>query len=527
MWEKIIRQIKLSWPWLLVATLAAFLRFWNLTALLHFTLDEELEAFIVKNIITGYHFPAIGVFAGLLGIHLSPIFYYLVAIPFWIGKLDPLVWGITASALGVTTAWFIYWTNREMFSQRVAVFSGLLYATSFLAVIYDKHFWNVTPLPFLSVLTVYSLYKIIKGKSGWIIPLSIGLAIDISAHLSAFILVGLVVFVWIRHRLPPFKKQVMAGIGIIALSQLPLLIFELRHNFLQTKTVLQFLSGEHGMLSLSRVTDNLQLLLRTFSRLIYTFGPHDLAREHTYGWAEIAVRDVRIPEYMIVVAFFLLAFFCWKALRKNRPLPLNLHFNLIIFAVIALTVGGVLFKNGFFEYYLVFLFPTLATVAAVFLEWLWLKDGSYRPVVAALLGIFLISNIYATLTSSHSYGLARKKELVSWVREQVGAAPYELHSIGIDHKYEGYRYLFERYYKAPVRSYVDPQLAWLYQTPVAPTSPSLTVVITSTEPAYQKQIDEERRQYLPFKIEERQFGEINVTIISRPSPPVAAKGEQE
>lgn len=502
-----------NWPIFSVLLLAAFLRFWNLPGLLYFTLDEELEAFIVKNIVTGFHFPAIGVSVAPVGIHLSPIFYYLAAIPFGLGSLNPVAWGITASALGVVTALVLYLTVSRMFSPRVAFFAALLYSGSFLMVLYDKHFWNVTPLPFISVIVAYSLYKIARKSLWWIIPLALALALGISSHLSSVSLVFLALAVWWKEKIPVFRKQVVVGLGILLFSQLPLLIFELKHDFYQLKVLAGFFSGEHSGFNIQKVVDNVLLLPKVFSRLIYTFGGHDFAAEHTYGLLEIASRDARIPPVMLLLSFSLLGFFGFIIFRSRRDIGLNIHAMLLLITIISLVIYGILFKGNLFEFYLALLFPSLFIILALCLDRIWQDYKKLRLMVIIVLVGFVTANAMAVLGASHSYGLSRKIEIINWAKEKVGNQPYELHSIGVNHKYEGYRYLFERFYKAPEKSFVDPHLAWLYQSPVASASSKLMVVLTSKEGGREEIINEEREIFLPRKVSERQFGDINAMII--------------
>lgn len=516
-----------NWPLFFVAFLAAFLRFYNLPGLIFFTLDEELEAFIVKNIVTGFHLPAIGVSVAPVGIHLSPVFYYLAAAPFWLGGLNPVAWGITASALGVITAILLYLTTTRMFSRRVAFFATLLYSSSFLMVLYDKHFWNVTPLPIIAVAVIYSLYQIVQKKLWWSVPLFLALSLGISSHLSSASLVFLILAVWWREKIPVFRKQVMVGLGILLFSQLPLLVFELKHGFYQLKVLAGFFSGEHSGVSLQRITENVLLLPKVFSRLIYTFGEHDFAGEHTYGLIEIAVRDNRIPPVMLVVAFALLGFFVYIQ-RKNRNHAFKIHALLLLITLVSLVVYGVLFKGNLFEFYLTLLFPSLFIILALFFDYLWFRFKNARFLVVAALAAVVAINVSAVIGASNSYGLTRKLEIISWAKEKIGDEPYELHSIGVNHKYEGYRYLFERFYRAPEKSFVDPQLAWLYQSPVATSSPKLMLVLTSKEEARLEVIEEERNLFLPGKVEERQFGDINAMIVvASGSAAEAFRGEND
>ncbi len=500
-----------------ILIISSFLRFWKLVSLFHFTLDEELEAFIVKNIITGYHYPAIGVSVAPIGISLSPLFYYLAAIPFALGKLNPISWGITASLLGVVSTGMIYFSTQKMFTKRIALFTTLFYATSFLMVLYDKHFWNVTPMILVSVLTVLSLFNLLKGKFNWAIVLGGSLSVGLSSHLSTVSLVILVLFVFFYKKISLKNKQIGIGTGLILLSQAPLAIFEIRHNFYQTKALISFFNGPHSGINLTRILDNLELLPKVFSRLIYTFGPHDYAREHTYGIVEIAARDNRIPLIMILLSIFLLLFFILVSFRNRKNEGFFLHFWLLLITIFSLTFYGILFKGNVFEFYLEIVFPTLFLILGIFFDYILslTKRVYVKTFIQIIILIMVLFNVQATLTAYHSYGLGVKLRLINFVKSYVGHNPYELHSIGVDHKYEGYRYLFGRFYKPPVKSYADSELSWLYQFKPRKNPVKLMVVITSTEPFYSNRIQEEKKLYNHL-LKEAQFGEINVMIVQNP-----------
>src|SRR3989338_11478511 len=137
--------------------LALFFRFYKLTDWFSFGMDQEYEAFLVRNIITGKHFPLIGVNAGGTGIYLGPIFIYLASLPYLIFRGNPLGWAVTASFLGVITTWLIYHIVAKLFNQKAALFSSFFYAVSFLASFYDRSFWNPSLVPLLSLLIIYFL----------------------------------------------------------------------------------------------------------------------------------------------------------------------------------------------------------------------------------------------------------------------------------------------------------------------------------------------------------------------------------
>lgn len=528
MWLRIIKYFYTHQELIFVLLLAAVLRFWQIPQLMIFTLDEELEAFIVKNIVTGFHFPLIGVSVAPVGIYLSPIFYYLAAIPFAIGQLNPLAWGYSAAVLGVMTTLVLYYTTEHMFSRKIAVIASILYASSYLMVMYDKHFWNVTPIPIVAILVIYSLFQIISKKFVWSIILALSLVVGLSAHLSSMSLVLLVFFVWLSDRITLKNKYVLTSIAILLIAQLPLLLFEIRHSFTQSKALLAFFSGPHVGFNLSRIVDNLMLLPKVYSRLIYTFGSHDFAAQHTYGFLQISYRDQQIPLVMLLIGTILLILFFNLLLIRFKDQQVKLHASLILVTIISLIGYGLLFKGGIFEFYLALLFPSLFVITAVLIDWVWTKTSFGQGVMLGLLVITVGANILAVFDSTNSYGLANKLQIIAWVKDQLGGQPYQLHSIGQDHKYEGYRYLFEQFYQAPQKSYVDAQLAWTYQSNPVQSPPSTMVILTSNEPDFQKQLSAERNLYLPYAVEEKQFGNINVLIVSLPTgnlQPLSDKGQ--
>ncbi len=496
---------------ILVILLAAILRFWNVGALMHFTLDEEIEAFIVQNIITGAHFPAIGVAVAPVGIHLTPWFYYLSSIPFWLGNLHPLSWGLTAATLGILTTTAIYFSFKEMFSKKIAFYSTCFYGVSFLTVSFDKHFWNVTPMPLVSVLSIFSLYQIVKGKLWWTVILAVLLSLGFSAHLSTITLLLLSITIWIKYKLPIFKKEVILGIIILLISFSPLVFFDLRHNFEQTKALRSFLTGEHAQFRSDRLINNLLLFPKTFSRLFYTAPPHELSEQFGVGAVQISGRESRISQIMILLSLAIFAYFFYSFWQKRKETSFFIYGWLIILTVLSLVIYGFLFKWSVFEFYLSLLFPSFCLIIAFLLDFLDRKR--FYVLSIFLLGIFLFFNTRAVLTTTHEFGLSKKLKIIEWVKEQVGDRKYELLSLGVDHKYEGYRYLFERFYKAPQKSYADHILSWLYLVPPDDKA-DVSVILKSNEISYNKEIEEQLQEFLPASVS-RNFGNIDVYIIEK------------
>ena len=92
--------------------------------------------------------------------------------------------------------------------------------------------------------------------------------------------------------------------------------------------------------------------------------------------------------------------------------------------------------------------------------------------------------IFSVLTAYNPYGLSVKKEIVSSVMSKIGNKTYELNEEGVCHKYEGWRYLFATYGKAPERSNIDSNFGWLYPNEIhnGPVNYSVTITGHDTNP---------------------------------------------
>src|SRR5690348_15619781 len=112
-------------------------------------MDEEVMNLIQRRIVLGVHFPLIGSVSPL-GTYLGPYWYYIGALVLGISKLNPIGQGYFAAALGTFNIWLIYWVGKELFNKKVGLFAAFFYSTSFLMVIFDRRFWQLTLGPGLS-----------------------------------------------------------------------------------------------------------------------------------------------------------------------------------------------------------------------------------------------------------------------------------------------------------------------------------------------------------------------------------------
>jgi len=147
---------------LLIVALGLFLRLIYLREWFHFEMDEEVIAWKLRPFLQeGKPFLIGG--GTPFGFHLGPAFYYLSAIPLFFSRLDPIGWGVAAAILGVMTIWLMWLVGRNLYGRRVGLMAALFWATSFTAVMSDRHWWPLVLDPILSLLAILVMLKISRS----------------------------------------------------------------------------------------------------------------------------------------------------------------------------------------------------------------------------------------------------------------------------------------------------------------------------------------------------------------------------
>ncbi|MBI2617093.1 glycosyltransferase family 39 protein [Candidatus Gottesmanbacteria bacterium] len=500
--------------WLLFLLGASLLfRFYNFQSFLFFGMDQEYEAFIVKNIVSFRHFPLIGVNASDTGLYLGPAFIYFAAIPFALFDGNPVGWGITASILGVLTTYLIFHVGRSLFSERVGFIGALLYGCSFLASYYDRNFWNPTPIPLLSVLMGYILVKFSTNTYKYLLLLALVFGLGIQSHLSFVVFAPLIFLVLWSKRKHISQKAALLSIGIFLALQLSIILFDLRHNFTNTRALVHLIIQTSPGNSISTLSDRLGIFVSSLGRFLWMPASSDMFVETGQCKELSAIQRIAPPEIwtisLLSLGVFLFLFF---QMRRNRRQQLfgRLEYLFCVHIYRILFITGIvlfLFTRRFYEYYLLYFFPYFALILAYLLDRIWKKkEGKVAGIV--FLTIFIVQNSITLFTSYSSYSYQEKIAALSYVRAYIGDSTYSLEAVGECPRFGGYRYLSEYTIGTPVSSYMDSYFAWLYRSSLKKESPQYTVLLSL--------IDSRGKNEDIAKWQERKYQFLsNYTVLSR------------
>lgn len=501
--------VKKFWPIFAIIAISILLRLIKLDQLFYFTYDESIPAFIGRRLILWHHIPLIGGVTPF-GVHITPYFYWFLASILFVGKLNPVIWGITGALIAGITTLGLYLVGSDIQSKKLGITAAIFWATSYLANIYDRHLWALYWGPLLSLVVIYCLLKIIKSKVIYILPLSIALVWGLSADPSNLVFVFLTIFTFIFYKLPITKKTWIAT-GIILLSFLPLVVFDLKHNFVNSRPFFTFWKqGENnpGFQS-ARFLENSLLFPRAFTRLMYTFGDNQIIKQYSYCQQYVSEKYNSIAPFLVwLSAFALLGFSYWSLKNKNRN-SWRLAGILIILYYIGIQIYGTVFHADIFEHYITGLFAVFILIIAEFISLL------PKRLWLLAIGIFVFFNLHKLILAQNSLGLAQKREAIKFTMKNVGQKPFSLESLSTCWKYSGYRYLFAAYAREPVKSYVDPNFGYLYgTTPIADKHPQTVVAFIIHD--FMSETDNFYRKYALYKSHEVKsglFGNIEVVIM--------------
>src|SRR3989344_8235108 len=362
--QKIIAKIIKIWPIFFLIAIAFFLRIIRLNELFYFTYDESIPAFVARRLILWNHLPLIGGVTPF-NFHLGPYFYWFYAIILFFGKLNPLAWGYASAVIAVITTLMIYLVGKTIDSRKLGTNAAIFWAFSFLTNIYDRHLWALYWGSLVSLIVIYSLFKIIKGQGKYIYLLGLTIALSIHADPSNLVFLLLSSIIWLVYKIP-VRKSAFIAFGIILLSFLPLIVFDLRHNFANTRPVMDFWKAGRNTpgFDSSKFVNNSLIFPMAFSRLIYTFGDNEIAKQYSYCQTFVKEKYQVIPPSLVIISSFVLLGFVIWSLRKNQKGTWQLMGILLVLYFVGIQLYGTIFRADIFEHYITGLFAVFLLIFA-------------------------------------------------------------------------------------------------------------------------------------------------------------------
>ncbi len=245
-----IKKSSIGWYFLgAIFVLGIFLRVYNIPNTLLFHLDQGYHGLAIKEIWENKRIALLGHRTDAEGIFHGSFFYYFMLPLYLVSRWNPAGVSILLAALDSFSIFFIFLIGKNLFDENIGLVAALFYATSYSLISYSRWLSNVTPIPFFSTVFFYLLIKSYKDNL-WFFPfacLFLGLITQFNGAIGFFFLPPLIFFFYLlRKEIFKKKRYLLTSVVFFLLPILPLIFFDLRHNFLVSRSILRLFSGFGG-----------------------------------------------------------------------------------------------------------------------------------------------------------------------------------------------------------------------------------------------------------------------------------------
>lgn len=221
-----------------------------------FLFDNGRDLLYVKNIVINHKLYLIGPSSGgLQGYFHGVLWYYLLTIPFILGKGNPAAFTLfmaIMSSFSILTAFFIM---KKILNIHSAIIAATIFAFALFSVATSKFIWNPYPIVWLIPIYVFSLFSFVRKKT-YALPLAatiVGLIFHFEAIYGVSLLPILItLFILYIFNNIEYKRKIayiLISIFLFLIPLFPTLAFDLRHNFLISSTLTKTVIGGGANLS--------------------------------------------------------------------------------------------------------------------------------------------------------------------------------------------------------------------------------------------------------------------------------------
>jgi len=338
--KNILAENKLA---VILILIAAFLRFYNFYDAVTFLGDQGRDAIIIKRIVTLEHFPAIGAPTSIGAIFLGPFYYYFLSPFLLLGNFNPVGLALGVALISLAGMGVIYFFVKKYLNKNAALWMLALITFSYVQIELARFSWNPNLLPLFAFMTLYFFSRLLE-KPRLITAVIFGafFAFSLQLHYLAALLILPILTVFIfkisqEKKKSALLKAIGQAVTAFVFCSLPLVIFDLKHQFLNTNNLLKLFSS-NSFIDKASYFDRFQSTLNNFFLHIFN---HNFS-----SWCTLAV-------FLLSIIYYC---FNFKKIRKNYLLNinyLNYFFYLIFFAFLNSPRYPHYFGAVYYSFYLV------------------------------------------------------------------------------------------------------------------------------------------------------------------------------
>jgi hypothetical protein len=405
---------------LIILGLASLLRLYRLPEYAMFLSDQGRDAIIIKRIVTGEHFPAIGAPTSIGQAFLGPFYYYLIAPFLLFFNFNPsgLAYGVAIySIIGLIILYIIL---KKEFDLKTSLIFLVFVGFSSVNIDQSRFSWNPNLLPLFSFFCLYFFYKTIVTKQWmWAVLWGSFLSFCIQLHYLGILLTIPIAITFLgylfksKNRMSYFVLFLIFLLSFIVFF-LPLIIFDIRHDYLNIKNLF-------NILFVQKIAENSSHSINT---IITSFMNYS-----------------KIPIYAFISIILVTLFNTntIKIVRKNIFILSLYFFNIVSFLILFSFMRAETHPHYFGQIYF-----SLYFICAFFLAELWNKKSLNILFVIGILFLFIFNN-YQTyyFHKEPNNQIQHTKTVAEALAKKIKNKPFNIATWPVSFSEDNYLYFLE------------------------------------------------------------------------------------
>ncbi len=432
----------------------AVLRLYKIDQYLTFLGDEGRDVIIVRRLLVAFDPILIGPGTSIGNMYLGPLYYYMMAPALLFANFSPVGPAVMVALFGLLTVFFVWYIAREWFGATAAWISALLYSVAPTIIIYSRSSWNPNIMPFFALVAIYSTWQIwTKGKFRWLLILGVSFAAAMQSHYLGLILFPIVGIFWLLTLIRilkskkairnSFLKNSFGGGAFFALMMSPLLLFDIRHEFINFNAMKLFFTQRQTTVNAKpwKALPNIfPIFEEVITRLVAGYS-------ESFGRGLVVILTLgSIAGILQGIKRFPLKKLLLNVYKKRDQRVITARAFILLSVWISISIIGLgLYKQQIYDHYYGFFYVAPFILLGGIIQ--LIKDWSKVAFGVALVGVLalLITNLQSNpLQYSPNRQLERSSEVADKILLEANGDSFNFAVIA-ERNYEGaYQYEFER-----------------------------------------------------------------------------------
>lgn len=247
---------------ILLVSISFVVRWFRLNDFLFFGFEQGRDALVTQSILNLKHFPLIGPSTSFPGIFHGAYYYYLLAIPYYLGSGNPLFAAFFIVLISSLTSAIGYFFAKFFFgSVKWGIIYAVLIALNFEYILYARWLSNVSPAVPFALMAFYMLWKYSKLHVRKFLLLFFFFASIASTFemilFPQFIFTLLLLYIFKIIRIFNFRDLVLGTIVSLMVFS-PLIAFDFRNDHISYKSIIHFTAESN---TVGNFSDSIKMFL--------------------------------------------------------------------------------------------------------------------------------------------------------------------------------------------------------------------------------------------------------------------------